>query len=160
MKVRVMNFATISKALIKMLEEDEYVGGADVTIERSAEPNEDLVENGWVGVFRADQNFTPHTIGTGHQGMFQQEPRLVLILQVSDTTNPQDCEDKLESLVENVVNVVLNDVTLRGTVGTITNVSVATTDYQKVGSGDDVDPFYIQKAVMYITSLTLVTAIE
>lgn len=106
-----------------MLTEAPTVGIAGVLIERSAEVSKTPTKHGWVGVYRDRIDYPIRTLGMG-SGYRNQLIRLFLLVQETDPSSGDECEERLEKLVQNVIGVVLSDPSLRGTVQTLDEFSV------------------------------------
>lgn len=134
-----------------MLEEAAEVGVKGVLIERSAEPRMTATPHGWVGVYRERIDYPPRTLGLG-AGYRNQLIRLFLLVQESDPTSGDECEDRLEELLQNVIGVLLSDPTLKGTVQTLDEFSVVHESYDKN------DGIFVQMARIEFTGVIPVTA--
>jgi hypothetical protein len=115
--------STITQALQQMLDDAIDIGQAGVMVERSAPENFTPTAQGWVGIYRDGISYPPRALGMG-SGYRMQEIRLYLIVQESDPTSGEECEDRLERLLQKVVGVVLSDPSLKGTVSTLDAFSV------------------------------------
>lgn len=112
------NVSEITSAIEGMLNDATDVGQVGVLIERSAEERLTPTAHGWVGIYRDSISYPPRTLGMG-SGYRMQEIRLFLTLQETDPTSGDECEDRLEALLQKVVGVLLSDPSLRGTVSTL-----------------------------------------
>ena len=108
----------ITRAVEQMLNDALDVGQAGVLIERSAEERLTPTPHGWVGIYRDGIDYPARTLGMG-SGYRNQLIRLYLVLQESDPTSGDECEDRLERLLQKVVGVLLSDPSLKGTVQTL-----------------------------------------
>lgn len=125
------NVADITQAIEAMLNDSPDVGQAGVLVERSAEERLTPTLHGWVGIYRDGVDYPPRTLGFG-AGMRNQLIRLYLVVQETDPTSGDECEDRLEALKQKVVGVLLSDPSLRGTVATLD----AFTDTYRAFKGD------------------------
>jgi hypothetical protein len=144
--------STITRAVFEMLRDDPAVGVSGVQVERSAEPNMTPTEHGWLGVYRDRIDYPPRTLGMG-AGYRNQRIRLFLLAQESDPTSGEECEDRLEKLLQNSIGVLLSDPSLKGTVQTLDEFSVLHEDYSKTSNG-----IYIQMAKIEFTGIIPVSA--
>lgn len=110
--------STITTAIEEMLNDALDVGQAGVLIERSCEERLTPTEHGWVGIYRDGIDYPARTLGMG-SGYRNQLIRLYLLIQESDPTSGNECEDRLEVLLQKVVGVLLSDPSLKGTVQTL-----------------------------------------
>lgn len=145
--------SSITRAVQQMLADDATIGIAGVRVERSAEPNETPTEHGWLGVYRDRIDYPPRTLGMG-AGYRNQRIRLFILAQESDPSSGEECEDRLEKLLQNTIGVLLSDPSLRGTVQTLDEFSVLHEDYSKTSDG-----IYIQMAKIEFTGIIPVSAI-
>lgn len=145
------NIATVTKAVFEMLRDDPSVGIDGVLVERSAEPNMTPTEKGWVGVYRDRIEYPPRTLGLG-SGYRQQRIRLFLLVQESDSSSGEECEERLEQLLQKCIGVLLSDPSLKGTVQTLDEFTVLHEDYSKS------DGVYIQMAKVEFTGIVPVSA--
>lgn len=112
------NVSEITRAIQSMLNDSPDVGQAGVLVERSGEERLSPTANGWVGIYRDGIDYPPRTLGMG-SGYRNQLIRLYLVLQETDPTSGDECEDRLEELLQKVVGVLLSDPSLGGTVQTL-----------------------------------------
>ena len=143
--VTAVNVSTVTAALVSLL--DEALG--NVAVVRAEEINETPGNCPWVGVYRDNVEYVIKTLGFG-SGMREQRINLVVVVQESDGTSGERCEDRLEELLKNVVGAILSDVTLRSTVQVVTDFQVRYADYRKIGGG------FMQTAAVYLTAVTTV----
>jgi hypothetical protein len=144
------NVSGITQAIESMLNDSPNVGQAGVIVERSAEERKTPTAHGWVGIYREGISYPPRTLSMG-SGYRMQEIRLYLLLQESDPSSGDECEDRLESLLQKVVGVLLSDPSLGGTVNTLDAFSVTYALFK----GDN---GYMQMARIDFTGLIPVSA--
>jgi hypothetical protein len=106
---------------------------ADVPVERSADRNMDPNACPWIGIYRLTVQYAQRVLGYGG-GIRDQRTRLLLLIQASDQSSGEACEEALEALVKEVVGALLSDTTLRGTVGTIEEFDVDYAAYEREGN--------------------------
>lgn len=140
-KVTPVNVATVTAALVEMIKD----ALPNIAVERSAPVNETPSSCPWVCVYRGSVEFKPGPLGFGN-GYRLQEIKLVVLVQQSHPSSGDDCEDLLEALVADVAGVLLTDLTLRGTVRVLEEVSTVYTDFKKSGG------VYMQTAAVYLTA--------
>lgn len=145
------NVATITRAIFEMLRDDTSVGVDGVLVERSAEPNMTPTEKGWVGIYRDRIDYPPRTLGMG-SGYRQQRISLFLLVQESDSSSGEECEERLEVLLQKCISVLLSDPSLKGTVQALDDFSVLHEDYSKS------DGVYVQMAKIEFTGVIPVSA--
>lgn len=122
-----------------------------LTVERSAEVNELPHRCPWVGIYRSGVEYPLRTLGMG-SGFRGQRINLVLMVQNSDATSGEECEERLEELIVNVIGALLSDPTLNNTVDGLDEFSVQYVDYLQTDAG------YVQTAGIYFTALSSVRA--
>lgn len=113
-----VNVASITQAIEEMLGDALDIGQAGVIIERSAEERLTPTLHGWVGIYRDGIDYPARTLGMG-SGYRNQLVRITLLVQESDPSSGDECEDRLEDLMQKVVGVLLSDPSLKGTVQTL-----------------------------------------
>jgi hypothetical protein len=144
-----IDVSAVTRALVAMLSADSRLEQA--TIERSAELNEIPGRCPWIGVYRSGVEYPLRTLGMG-SGWRQQRLNLMVFVQHADGTSGEECEDRLEGLIVDVIGVLLSDPTLGNTVDTLDEFSVTYLDYSQTDSG------YMQTAGIYFTAITSVRA--
>ena len=105
--------SSITKALEELLVNDQDL--EHVTVCRAEPMNEDPSNCPWVGIYRRDIEFNPRTLGMG-SGHRDYRGNIVLIVQTSSLSSGASCEDELDSLVEDIVDSILTDPTIRSSI--------------------------------------------
>lgn len=141
------NVAIVTGAIVERLVNDARL--AEATVERSAELNEIPGRCPWIGVYRSGVEYPLRTLGMG-SGWRQQRIDLMVFVQHSDGTSGEECEDRLEGLIVDVISVLLSDPTLGGAVDTLDEFTVKYLDYSQTDAG------YMQTAAIYFTAITSV----
>lgn len=144
------NIAQITQAIEQMLNDSIEIGQAGVIVERSSEERLTPTLHGWVGIYRDGIDYPPRTLGFG-AGMRNQLIRLYLLIQESDPTAGDECEDRLETLLQKVVGVLLSDPSLKGTVNTLDAFTVTYRGFKG-------DSGYMQMARVDFTGVIPVSA--
>lgn len=145
-----VDVSTVSAALKALLLAHPEVGGQGVTIERGARPNEELQASGWIGIYRQSVRLEPRTLGTD-AGSRRQYVELVLLVQEQHAMSGEDCEDKLESLLQRTMGAILSDGSLGGTVDMVGEIEVRYTDYLR----NDSTSMYVQTAALYVPGIVM-----
>lgn len=148
MPVSVTTIAAVTQALQALLSEEQRLAAANVT--RAAPLNEMPSACPWIGVYRSSQELAPRTLGAYAGGM-SHTMQLIVVVQAAGGSSGDECEDLLEQLVSDALGAVLDDLSLRGTVQTVTGINVNYQDYARV------EGTYMQTAVIYITAETRVS---
>lgn len=146
-----VNVSEITRSVYEILRDDPTIGGAGVLIERSGEIQKVPTVSGWVGIYRDSVSYPPRTLGLG-TGYRNQLIRLFLLLHESDPTSGEECEDRLESLLQRVVSALLSNESLKGTVDTLDEFSVVQQSYDKQ------DNMFFQYARINFTGIIPVSA--
>lgn len=149
--IQTINVGEVTKALEAWLKSWPGLLDIQATIERSEPVNESPDRCPWVGIYRARAGFPQRALGLG-SGYRRQEVSLVLVLTESSTDSGEDCEDRLEALVQAVTSALCNNESISGTVNTLAEIDVTYTDYTAVGAN------FFQQAVVSVTASTNVIA--
>lgn len=139
----VVNVSTVTQAIKTTLEASTDLTG--VTITRADAVNEDIniACNGWVGIYRSQQDLPPRSTNTRNQNI-----QLVIACQAGSLASGEACEDALELLIKNVLEQILADPTLGGTVINIAeSLTVRYEQYIKQGDG------FMQLATIFVTGI-------
>lgn len=145
-----VNAASVSKAIVSLLSEDNDIAASGASVSRSDVINETPSLCPWIGVYRALVQFEPRTLGAGSGAMVQLVD-MVVVVQQSDGTSGEQCEDRLESLISSVCSVLLSDTSAKGTVHAMREMSVSYEDYKLAGDN------FMQTAVIRATYETRVS---
>ncbi|MCK5609652.1 hypothetical protein KAR91_47705 [Candidatus Pacearchaeota archaeon] len=119
-----INFSDITKAVKEILESNievkEFMGGKDVIISEMI--NYDPNQVPWIGVYRGKARYEPRTLGS--VGNWEGFPSLKIIVQHSDLISGEKCEEVLEGYVKKIIDAILEDTTLSGTVDIVLSYDV------------------------------------
>jgi hypothetical protein len=125
-----INFSDVTRAIESMLNDAPTIGQAGVKVKRSDEINESPTAHGWIGIYPDEISCPPRALGMG-SGYRNQLIRPFLLVQHNDLTSGADCEERLETLIQKVVGVLLSDTSLKGTVQTIGEFTVRRVKFDK-----------------------------
>jgi hypothetical protein len=126
--------------------------GNGVRVE-SAEPvNESPERCPWIGVYKQTQSLPSRTLGTG-TGSRHQRVSVLVLMQETSSQSGQDCEDRLNVLVNESLTAILDDESLGGTVMTIEEIDVTYTDFRREGAA------FLQEAVLSLSAMAQVTVV-
>lgn len=142
-----VNISEITAKIAEKFAQDTRL--ADCKITRSAELNEIPGLCPWLGIYRSGVRYPLRTLGLG-AGFRQQRIALMVFAQHSDATSGEECEERLERLIVDVISVLLSDPTLGNSVDTLDEFEVSYLDYSQTESG------YMQTAGIYFTAITSV----
>ena len=96
----------------------------DYTIERNEYINMDFEKTAWVGIYRGTFKYTPQTLGRGLNA-WRANPSIRIIVQASSLDSAEAAEDELEGYIEEVLDAIMTDITLGGTVAMINEINVS-----------------------------------
>lgn len=123
-----------------------YVGLQSVTVERSADRNNDPSGCPWIGIYRLSVDYEQKVLGFGG-GIRYQRIQVLLLIEAANQESGEACEEDLEDLVSKVCAALLSDTTLRGTVGTIDGFRVDLEAYKRSSS------VYMQTAALQFVAV-------
>lgn len=100
----IINFKNITQAIETLLNNNTtgtYL--IERNHERNGDPNKAMVNNGWIGIYRDSLTYNSHTTGSS--------PWLVDVavrieIQIASMLSSDDCEDKMEDAVNDVLTVL------------------------------------------------------
>jgi len=117
-----INAATITRAMETLLRADATVGG--YTIERGEYVNMDMDRVPWVGIYRGDMVYDVQTLGRGANNWKAEFPIKVIVQSATSKGNANDAEDDLEEYIRAVLDAVVLDKTIGGTVAMVTGITI------------------------------------
>lgn len=122
----VQNISIILQELVEALQKDQRTSEIVVTRMSPANMNAGLSVNGWVGLYVDTVDYEPRSVGLGAR-QWRSKPVFRVIVQATDLYGPEQAHDKLEGLLQNVLDVVLENRTLGETMGTLNSMNVTYT---------------------------------
>lgn len=119
-----INLNDITKEIETILNEDVTVRGfmSGKDIELGEFINYDPNRTPWVGVYRGKVNYVPRTLGM--QENWEASPSVKVIVQATNLRSAAECEEALEGYVKAIIDAMLKDITLNGSVDIITDFDV------------------------------------
>lgn len=139
-----INAVTITDAVKTLL---TNALGSNYTITRGQYINMDYEKTPWVGVYKGDLEYDPETLGRGSNS-WKAEFEVRIIVQSSNISNDHEkAEDELEGYIKEILDAIMDDKTLGGTVLMTTGVRV-TYSYNETNSED----IYFQNAEITLTA--------
>lgn len=147
MTITPINVSDITRKIAQRFKDDPKL--VECAVERSAELNEIPTRCPWIGVYRSGVRYPLRTLGLT-AGWRQQRIALMVFVQHSDATSGEECEERLEGLIMDVISVLLSDPTLSNSVDTLDEFEVSYLDYSQTEAG------YMQTAGIYFTAITSV----
>jgi len=119
-----INLSIITKALQDQLNSNvdvkEFLNGKEVI--RGEVINMDVNETPWVGVYRGNVKYEPRTLGSMNN--WEASPSIRVIVQASHLSSAEQCEIDLEGYVQKILDAVIDDTTIGGTVDMINSYDV------------------------------------
>jgi len=119
-----INLSVITKALQEQLNSNiqvrDILGSREVV--RGELINMDVNMTPWVGVYRGNVKYEPRTLGSMNN--WEALPSIRVIVQASHLSSAEQCEIDLEGYVQKILDAVIDDTTLGGTVDIITSYDV------------------------------------
>ena len=92
------------------------------TVIRGEFINDDPNQTPWAGIYRGKVTYEPRTLGSMNN--WEAKPTVRIIIQASDLRSAEDCETALEGYVKTVMDAIIEDTTIGGTVDIITGFDV------------------------------------
>lgn len=119
-----INFNNITKALESILNNNidvlEFMNKRKVVVGEVI--NYDINVTPWIGIYRGEVKYEPRTLGSTNN--WEGYPSIRVIVQAVDLESAYNCEEKLEGYVKKIIDAVLDDTTLGGTVDMVTDFKV------------------------------------
>lgn len=119
-----INFNEITNAIKSILEGNlavrEFTNGRNIV--QGEVINYDPNQTPWIGIYRGSVNYEPRTLGSDNN--WEGFPSVKIIVQATDIKSASRCEAALEGYVKIVIDAMLEDTTLKGTVDIITSFDV------------------------------------
>lgn len=152
-QIQAKNVSEICEKLKRQLEEWPALMDIRTRVERAAPINKDTNRCPWVGIYRQTQAFTPRALGLG-SGYRRHNITLALVVQEASLKSGQDCEERMERLISEVVSAICSDESIGGSVLALTEdpIAVSYSSYEV-----EQNNFY-QEAVLLVTVTTNVSA--
>ena len=136
-----INRSEITKGIETVLKENVTGYLIERNPERNEDPNVAGRDKGWIGIYRGDAEYDPMRIGVTPWRV-QLTPRIEI--QVASWDSGEECEEKLEFAVKEIITVLNANRTLNGTV----NMTVGYTVTDEVNK--TVEGVYFQAAIITI----------
>ena len=142
-----INFTEITEAVKTVL--DNYnTDNKPYHITRNQKQNTDvnIASKGWIGIYRNRVNYEPYATGP----RYQTEVEIRIEIQVADIHTAENCEAKLEEIVEFVMNALTVNLKrpLEGTVQLLTGFDI------------DYDDNFAEKTSIFHQTATLILSCE
>ncbi len=144
--IRTVNVADITKKLLIQVGQWPQIADKKAVVERSEPPNQNSNRTPWIGLYRSGVTTVPRTIGV-RSGYRQQRVSLIILVQDGSFVSGEDCEEKLEYMVQQVTSALLSDESLGGTVDVLEDLQVVYEDYRQDGAA------FLQTATIQFTGI-------
>lgn len=140
-----INLSKITKAIEELLT-DANTSSEPYVITRNKTQNTDdgIASIGWVGIYRESVSLIPRRTGSLP---YQTDPKVRIEVQAASMASEEECEEKLDDLVEFVLTVLASNIDLKGYVGYLKDYEV---DYDD-NFGEGIQEVYYQFATITIT---------
>lgn len=116
-----INVSDVTRTVVKILTEDPTLSDVK-SVERGEYVNMDPARSPWIGVYRTEVVYAPHTLGS-HSRSWSATLTIKMIVQIHDADGLK-AEDSLEELIQRVMSVMLADLTLREYVQMLNSIRV------------------------------------
>ncbi len=112
-----VNVSTITNAVYELILDDlelqELLEASHVVRSGFVNVNPGLTP--WAGVYKSSVEYTPRSLGQ-HSGTWQLTVGTQVLLQVFSADTGEDAENKLEDLIQKLMRLIFDNLTLKGTV--------------------------------------------
>lgn len=139
-----INVSDITKALVVQLESYADIKNLKPTIERGEYVNNDPDVTPWIGVYRSVSDYVPRTLGN-HLASFQNTTKIRILAQDASFKSGGDCENRIEDLATKILECVISDKTIGGTVDMVNSLNV-----EYMYNETDRESLYYQTAVITV----------
>lgn len=144
-----INLSTITAELARMLTEAPSIDYLSVEPVRGDYVNEDPRNTPWLGVYRSSIVYAPATLGRGSDiKNWDATVKLNLVLQAAGLRGGDEVEDELESMVRDVLDVIVAEPTIGGTVDHVMGFDVM----YRYSEQSDEDMANYQAAIITVTA--------
>lgn len=125
-----LNFSEITEALEGQIE--SYLAGlaspsaTRYFVKRSEYINHNKDKTPWIGIYRGNLSYEPRSIGNSLCN-WRAIPRVRVVVQGASTRSGEEAENHCENYTQEVLEAILSDYTIGGTVETITGFDIEST---------------------------------
>lgn len=141
-----IDLSKITKALHSQLSNNIAVRNIFSGIVLGEVINSDPSRTPWIGIYRGKTTYEPRTLGSMNN--WEAFPTAIIIMQATDLRSAEKCEEVLEGYVKIVMDAVIEDTTIGGTVDIIT--------------GFEIEPGYIEteRSMMHFQATNIILNLE
>lgn len=149
--VSMIDTSTITERLRLQLFQWPALADTGARVESNEPINEDTNRCPWIGLYQVRQSFPLRTLGVS-TGFRRHNITLAIVLTASSIVSGRDCELRMEALVKGVMDALLSDVSIGGTVDVIDDqIDITYSQYRQVNN------IFFKEAVIQFTAVTQVT---
>ncbi len=146
--VQAQDVFRIIAALQAMLQAWQPIASAEnVIVARGEEVNQNPELAPWVGIYPAKGEYVTRTVGLGN-GFRNQREGIAVVVQAQSRDSGARCQDSLGELLTNVINCILSDPSISGTVTVIESFEVSYSQPARIGA-----QFTFQSATILFTAV-------
>jgi hypothetical protein len=138
----------ILQAVQKMLQNSGNLSAFEGKVTRGEEVNQDPERAPWIGIYPLRLQFVARTLGYG-SGMRTQRVGIAIVVQHQSRTSGESCQDELHQFQAAVIDTLLSDPSLGGTVQVIDDFGVDYTVPAKQGAQSS-----FQSSIIQFTAVT------
>lgn len=128
-----INFSVITQALETQIEthlasliSDGAAAASRYYVKRSNYINGNVAKTPWIGIYRGAVSYEPRSIGRSNCN-WRATPTIRVVVQAASRKSGEQAEERCEAYTQEVLNGILSDYSIGGTVETITGFNVEPT---------------------------------
>lgn len=142
---------TVTSALAAALAADPKFKGCTILRGEPINSDPQNAAVGWIGLYRGELEYEPRTLGFAGRN-FRATVRFSIVAQATAFDTAEQAEEALEKRVNDIINVLFTDLSVRSTLSTITGLNVR---YAYVRTKETTA--YFQEAYIEVTGVTETT---
>jgi hypothetical protein len=109
--------------LLEQLADHPALINENIQFSRSECVNEDANQAPWVGLYTKTVKHDPETLATIHR-RWKSTPTLVIVVQQASLKSGADCSTRLEVLIRDVLNAIVNDTSFSAEIDMVNKLDV------------------------------------
>jgi len=118
-----INLNDVFDGLVTQLGEHPAFVDQKTTFTRSECVNDNINHTPWVGVYTKHVTHDPYTLATIHR-RWKAKVTLMIVAQQSSLLSGEDCSKRLEVLIRDTLDALVNDTSFGGAIDMINNIGV------------------------------------
>lgn len=146
MAARPVNLSSIAQQIETVLRNDLRTSSASILRSETVNNDPQQAVKGWIGIYRSDIKYDARTLGRGGRN-YRSEFTIYLVCQITSLDTGADAEERLEELIQNILEVVLDNPTIRNSIGML-NAFDVTYSYNRTKE----ESAYFQEAVIKLSA--------